>query len=179
MKIELKSIDEFVKENEEQEEKDKLAIYLMQLQNSIYVNVGLSAKDVESIVANTNTQDVKTDIDKIIKIVAADINKRINAELQDIDDIVLHYKYYRVKVLYYALLTEKLLQQNKQLTSENIRLEAIAKPKLDGLQKYREEIKQAETKRVKDQILKGMSACLDRTSQIMVEKYFYKMEKGE
>jgi hypothetical protein len=147
--------------------------------------VGLTPKDIESIIKNT---DINTkaqtitqfmgDIAKVKEIVDKDVKARFEAGLQDIDDIILHYKYYRVKIYYLALLAEKLLQQNKALSDENTRLAAIAKPKLDGLDKYRNEIRQTETKKIKDQILKGVSSLLDRQGQIMVEKYFNKLEKG-
>ena len=169
-KIDLPSIEEFLREQEEERQKGEMASHLMNLQNSLYVNVGLGPKDIMSIAQGTkydltNPREYQEALNYITGI-KDKVTKHINTMLEkgydpdDFEDLVLHYKYFRVMLLLVCELLERSLTETRDLIKDNQRLEAVAKPRLDGLEKYRQEIRQQERQRAQKLAEKALSGFI-------------------
>ena len=170
MSIELPSVEEFLREQEEQRQKEELAKHLLNLQNSIYVNAGLNAKDVKSIARETKF-DLSTPqgfsqsqnfIQSIKDKVEGHLNKILGIDWtgDDFEELVFYYKYFRVELLLVLELLERQTTETRDLIRDNQRLEAIAKPRLDGLEKYRQEIRQQERQRAQTLAEKALSGIV-------------------
>lgn len=169
-KIDLPSVEEFLKQQEEEKQKGEMANVLMNLQNSLYVNVGLSPIDIKSIATETkfdlaNPRDYQEAMTYISNI-KEKVTKHINTMLEkgynpdDFEDLVIHYKYFRVMLLLVCELLERSLTEGRDLIRENQRLEAVAKPRLDGLEAYRQDIRQQEHQKARTLAEKALSGFL-------------------
>jgi len=177
-RIELPSVDEYLKQQDEERQKEDMANHIMNLQNSLYVNVGLCPKDIKSIAQETKYdlanpreyQDAMTYISGIKEKVVSHINNMLEKgyDSNDFEDFVLHYKYFRVMLLLVLELLERSLTETRDLIRDNQRLEAVAKPKLDGLEKYRQEIRQQERKRAQDMAEKALSGMIPDPTVIRI-----------
>jgi hypothetical protein len=193
IRFDLPSVEEYLKEQEEQAAKDEMAKHLQAWQESIYVNVGLGPEEAKSIargmVRDLSTAKGQAESSAYINSIKDKTEKHINTiigkewSFDDFDGLILHYKYFRVMVLVLAEMLSIREQEARQLIQDNQRLEQIAKPKLNGLETYRNEIKeqvrQEEREHARQALGKvAISLGFNTKNLSIFNSYYENLEKG-